>query len=206
MILDKIVNSFKFPSLPGSQKYVVMASDYPTFYAVKEKTTNTLYINFDRYIFKKNDQLVDENDMSYFVKEVDSAVKYTANGQTFIVQKIIYHEQPLLLPTYINQTANNSINISVTGSSVNDINASNMARQEMNYSKILIDLENVVNNCFHIKEYKEMISFFKKAINNKEKIEESKIKKFFKFMGTQVKRLVELFLTAYATALAKQLL
>ena len=206
MIIGKIYDSIKFASLTESQKYVVIASDYPTFSAIKKKEENTLFICFNKYIFKKNDQIVDKNDMSYFVKEVDSNAQITISNHTFAVQKIIYEEQPLNLPSYITQNTNSSININATGASLNDINVSSIISQEMNYTKILFDLETVINNCYHVKDYKEMISIFKPAIDNKEKIEESKIKKFFKFMGTQVKRLVELFLAAYATTLAKQML
>ena len=204
MIINKLYDSLKFSSLSESRKYVVMASSYPTFSAIKKKEENALYVCFDKYIFKKNDQIVDENDMSYFVKEVDSNTQITVDDHTFSVQKIIYEEQPLVLPSYVTQNANSSININATGASLNDINVSSMINQDMNYANILVDLENVINNCFHVKEYKEMISIFKTAIQNKEKIDNSKIKKFFKFMGTQVKRLVELFLTAYFAALTKQ--
>lgn len=183
---------------------IVKAQNFPQFKAIRNKEECVLYIPFDKYIFRQNDQIIDIRDISYYVKDVESKYEYKLGNNTYIVNKIIYREQPLNLPNYITQTANNNITINVNDANLRDINASNTANQQITFTQILQDLENTINNCYHIQEYRKMITLIKDDVNQRKPIEESKIKKFFKFMGTQVKNLVEVFITAYATALANK--
>lgn len=210
-IFDKVTGIFdaheqrkKFESDANCIDCIVKAQDYPQFKAIRNKGECVLYVPYNKYPFRQNDQIIDSRDISYFVKDVEPKYEYKLGETTYIVNKIIYEEHPLTLPNYLSQTANNNITINVNDANVRDIHASNSTNQNIDFKQILADLENTINNCYHIKEYREMIALIKDDVQKKKPIEESKIKKFFKFMGTQVKNLVEIFLTAYATALANK--
>lgn len=214
-MLDKIFNIVEnkatekaFNNLPNTRNYRVIAANYPIFKAIKSKPENALFVLFDKYTFRKNDQIIDENDLSYFVEDVEPNFEYNIDDNKFIVQKITYNEKPLAFPTYLSNSAQNitnTININASASNFNEMNVNNSITQQMNYLQIIADLENVTNNCFHISEYKEMMKYIKSRVETKEPVEESKIKKFFKFMGTQVRHLLDVFLSAYATALANKM-
>ena len=201
-IQDTLTFGKRFSSLPNCYDFVVVAGKNPNFKAIKDREQNTLYVFYDKYIFKKNDQIIDESDISYFVKDVDSQFEYCTEQEKFSVQKITYEEKPLSLPTYLSQNINTNIHIDASSATLNDITVNNSSSQHIDYNQLLNDLENTVYNCYHIKEYKEMIAEIKECIKQKKPVVESKFKKFFKFMGTQVKRLFDLFVVSYASALA----
>lgn len=213
-ILDKVITAIdissqkkSFNTSSNSYDFIVIAGNYPNFQAIKDIENCTLYTLFDKYTFKKNDQIVDANDISYFVETVDSKYQYAIDEKnTLIVQKITYTEKPLPLPNYISQNINTNITVNASGANLNDINISNSSSQQLSYTQILTDLENTINNCYHIKEYKEMIGQLKDNIKKQKPVEPSKFKKFFAFMGTQVRHLFELFVSAFGTALANKTL
>lgn len=183
---------------------IVKAQNFPQFKAIRNKEESVLYIPFDKYVFRQNDQIIDIRDISYYVKDVEPKFEYKLGDYTYIVNKVIYEERPLLLPNYITQTANNNITINVNDANLRDINANNTTNQQIDFAQILQDLENAVNNCYHIQEYRKMVSIIKDDVQQQKPIEESKIKKFFKFMGTQIKNLVDVFIATYAKALANK--
>lgn len=210
-LIDKVFNAIesreqmkKFEADANCIDCIVKAQNFPKFKAIRNKEESVLYVPYNKYPFRQNDQIIDSRDISYFVKDVEPKFEYKLGDITYVVNKIIYEERPLALPNYLAQTANNNITINVNDANLRDINASNTTHQNIDFMQILVDLENTINNCYHIKEYREMIALIKDDVQKKKPVEESKVKKFFKFMGTQVKNLVEIFLTAYATALASK--
>ncbi len=210
-IINRFINAYdnhelmkKFEADANCIDCIVKAQNYPQFKAIRNKEESVLYIPYDKYTFRQNDQIIDIRDISYFVKDVEPKFEYNLGENMYTVNRVLYIEQPLTLPNYLSQAANNSITINVNDANLHDINASNTTNQQISFTQVLNDLENTINNCYHIKEYREMIALIKDDVQKKKPIEESKIKKFFKFMGTQVKNLVEIFLSAYATALANK--
>lgn len=74
----------------------------------------------------------------------------------------------------------------------------------MEYQTILKDLENVINNSYHIEELTKMLKEIKEAVSKNKPIKENSFSRFFKFMGSQVKELLIVFISSYAFGLSKK--
>lgn len=210
-IIDKFLDALenrdkkkKFESNSNCIECIVKAMNYPKFSAIRIKSEKTLYIPFNKYTFRRNDQIIDISDISYFVCDIEQKYEFVLDGDTYVVNKILYDEKPLALPSYLQQQTNNQISITVENSNLNNISACNISTQQLDYTQVLNDLETAINSCYHIAEYQKMISMIKECVQQKKPIEESKFKKFLTFMGTQIRNLFNVFISAYATALANK--
>jgi len=186
--------------------FVVKAGNIYNFNAIKNDNDKSLliYLPTKTYTFKRNDQIINESDISYFVETVDTNFKYKINAEgtetTVSLQKITYKEEPIKLPTYLNnQNLNSVINIDANNSNFGNVGTF-LTNQNIDYSQIFNDLKQVVECSYHVKELREMLKEIQETINKKQTLQENKIKKFFKFMGTQAVDLVKLLIVAYATA------
>lgn len=94
---------------------------------------------------------------------------------------------------------NSVINIDANNSNFGDVGTF-LTNQNINYTQILNDLQKVVECSYHVKELREMLKEINEAISKKQQLQESKLKKFFKYMGTQAVDLVKLLIVAYASA------
>ena len=186
--------------------FIVKAGKITNFKAIKDFENKILFVYLDskQYTFRKNDQIIDQSDISYFVQGVDNnfklPIKFDGGEIEITVQKITYSEKPMLLPSYINNSNINSvINITAENSNFGDIGTF-LTTQKIDYKQVLSDLNNVVESSYHVEELRKMMEEIRENIKKNEPIKESKIKRFFKYMGTQAVDLAKLLIVAYATA------
>lgn len=188
---------------PSVYEFIVVAGKIHHFSALKEPNEKTLLILCNNYQFKRNDKIIDQSDTSYFVETIDLNFPYECEfeGQKYklSLQKVTYTEQPLKLPSYITNNANisSAINIQAEGSSFGDI-GNILNSQQITYQTILKDLENVINNSYHIEELTKMLKEIKETVSKNKPIKENSFSRFFKFMGSQVKELLIVFISSYA--------
>lgn len=185
--------------------FIVKAGKITYFKALKDVDNKTLfvYLSANQYTFRKNDQIIDQSDISYFVQTVDNnfkmQLKIDDKDMEITVQKITYNEKPMAIPSYINNSNINSvININAENSNFGNIGTF-LTSQSIDYKKVLSDLTIVVENSYNVKELRKMISEIQESINKKEPIKENKLKKFFRFMGTQAVDLAKLLIVAYTS-------
>lgn len=190
----------------GVYAFIVKAGNIFNFNAIKngDESTLLIYLSTKTYTFKQNDQIIDESDVSYFVESVDTNFKYKFKVEdvdtTISLQKVVFKKEPVKLPSYLNnQNLNSVINIDANNSNFGDVGTF-LTNQNINYTQILNDLQKVVECSYHVKELREMLKEINEAISKKQQLQESKLKKFFKYMGTQAVDLVKLLIVAYASA------
>ena len=190
----------------GIYAFIVKAGNIFNFNAIKNNSDNSLliYLPTKTYTFKQNDQIVDESDVSYFVESVDTNFQYKLKIEdvdtSIPLQKVIFKKEPVKLPSYLNnQNLNSVINIDANNSNFGDVGTF-LTSQNINYKQIFNDLQKVIECSYHVKELRVMMTEIKETINKKQPIQESKIKRFFKFMGTQAVDLVKLLIVAYTSA------
>lgn len=197
-----------FNKLKNVYNFIVTAGETIYFTAIKNIEEKTLLIYCPKYKFKKNDKIIDESNVQYFVETVDLNFPYNIIVDDINIevslQKIVYTAKPQELPSYLNKAEiHSNIQIQATGSTFGNVGEF-LINQKLDYMSIFNDIENIVNNSYYIEKLKPMVKIISDDIKKKKEIKESNLRKFFKFMGTQLIELIRLFVAAYAYGLSQK--
>lgn len=208
LIPDKNLSAFK--TQPNVYNFVVIAGQNYYFHAIKNNDEKTLIIYCKDYHFKKNDKIIDESNILYFVETVDFnfpfRIKYQNEFIQLNLQKISYNnEQPIKLPSYMSNSAviNSNISIEANNSNFGDVGQF-LNNQNIDYNTVLKDLENVVYNSYYVEDLSKMLKGIRDSVSQKKPIERNSLSKFFKFMGSELKSLLNVFISAYGYGLSQR--
>lgn len=173
----------------------------------KDLKTLTFFYELD---LKRNDKLIDNHDNIYFVQKIDIDSKLaiknpiTGNEKEFTVETVYYDFKEVEIPNSIKQSIKieTSINIDANNSNFNGGLANYNISQTASYPEIFDFMKILINNTYHVKELRILISEIENTIRLKQQINEKWYKKFYKFMGTKLLDIAAQFLAAYCASLA----